>query len=103
MMVSLLGIFVFSISTFGTAAVDPNLTGVIKIWGTLPANKISPILYDYSQNAKTYSVVYTEVSEDKIMPKFIQALATDEAPDLIFAPENILVPLKQFEYLLRNK
>ncbi len=93
-----LGIFVFSISTFGKSGVDSSLTGVIKIWGTLPAEKINPILYEYSQNAKTYSVQYVEVSEDRITKKFIQALATDEAPDLLFAPETVLVPLKQFEY-----
>ena len=93
-----LGIFVFSISQFGKSTVDPNLTGVVKIWGTLPAGQISQILYEYSQNAKTYSVQYVEVPEDKIADKFIEALATDAAPDLLFSSENILVPLKQFTF-----
>ncbi len=95
---AILGIFVFSISKFGNSGKDSNLTGVVKIWGTLPASQIDPVLTEYSQTSKTYSVQYTEISESKIADKFIEALATDAAPDLLFSSESVLVPLKQFQY-----
>lgn len=93
-----LGIFVFSISQFGKSSVDPNLTGNILVWGTLPATQMNPIFYEYSQNAKTYSVSYQEIPEDKFINRFIEASANDQAPDLLLVPENILVPIKGFNY-----
>lgn len=93
-----LGIFVFSISQFGKNSTDPKLTGNILIWGTLPADKISNILYEYSQNAKTYSVSYEEVPEDKLIFRFIESSANDRAPDILLVPENVIVPIKNFNY-----
>lgn len=91
-----LGIFVFSISQFGNQNVDPNLTGNILVWGTLPAERMNEILYEYSQNAKTYSVSYQEIPEDKFINRFIEASANNQGPDLMLIPENIMVPLKGF-------
>lgn len=91
-----LGIFVFSISQFGKSTVDPNLTGNILVWGTLPAEQMSQILYEYSQNAKTYSVSYQEIPEDKFINRFIEASANDQGPDLMLLPENVMVPIKGF-------
>lgn len=91
-----LGIFVFSISQFGKSNVDPNLTGNIVVWGTLPAEKISQILYEYSQSAKTYSVSYKEVPEEKFINNFIEASANNQGPDLMLVPENVIVPIKGF-------
>jgi len=96
--VGVIGIFVFSISQFGKSNVDPNLTGNIVVWGTLPAEKMSNIFYEYSQNAKTYSVSYVEVPEDKFINRFIEASANEQGPDVLFVPENIIVPLKGFMY-----
>lgn len=93
-----LGIFVFSISQFGKSNIDPNLTGNIVVWGVLPAEKMTNILYEYSQAAKTYSVTYVEVPEDKFIKQFIGALANDEAPDILLTPENITVPLRIYSY-----
>jgi hypothetical protein len=93
-----LGIFVFSISQFGKSKVDPNLTGNLVVWGTLPNEKMNQIFYEYSQNAKTYSVQYVQVPEDKFINRFIEAGANDQAPDIILAPENIAVPLRGFNF-----
>jgi ABC-type glycerol-3-phosphate transport system substrate-binding protein len=93
-----LGIFVFSISQFGKSNVDPNLTGTMVVWGTLPAAQMSQIFYEYSQNAKTYSVVYQEIPEQTFINRFIEASADEKAPDLLLVPENILVPIKGFNY-----
>ena len=93
-----LGIFVFSISQFGSNNVDPELSGNILVWGTLPAEQMNQILYEYSQNAKTYSVSYMEVPEDKFIDRFFIANANDNGPDIVIAPENINVPLRSFFY-----
>lgn len=93
-----LGIFIFSISQFGKSDVDPNLTGNIVVWGTLPAEKIGNILYEYSQQAKTYSVSYQEVPEERFISRYIEASANDQEPDILIVPENIIVPIKGFMY-----
>ncbi len=93
-----LGIFVFSISQFGKTNVDPNMTGNILIWGTLPAEKMNQIMYEYSQNAKTYSVTYQEIPEDKFINRFIEASANEQGPDLMILPENVIVPIKGFVF-----
>lgn len=93
-----LGIFVFSVSQFGASDVDPELTGNLTVWGTLPAEKMSNIFYEYSQAAKTYSVTYVEVPEDKFINRFIEASANEAAPDVILTPENITVPLRIYAY-----
>lgn len=91
-----LGIFVFSISQFGKSNVDPSLTGTMVVWGTLPAEKINRMLYEYSQDMKTYSVRYVEQPVDKIIPRYIEAIANDQGPDLLLVPENISVPLRDY-------
>lgn len=91
-----LGIFVFSISQFNSSAGDPNLTGTVTVWGTLPASKISEQLFDYSQDAKTYSVRYVEIPSDKFTNRFIEAIANEQGPDLLLVPENISVPLREY-------
>ncbi len=93
-----LGIFVFSISQFGKSGVDPKLTGNIVVWGTLSSEKMNQIFYEYSQNAKTYSVSYQEVPEQSLINKFIESSANDMAPDILLVPENVIVPIKNFNY-----
>lgn len=89
-----LGIFVFSISQFSASSGDPNLTGVATVWGTLPRGKIDTQLYEYSQDMKTYSVRYVEVPEADFGKRYINALANQSAPDLLLAPENVVIPLR---------
>lgn len=96
--IGVLGIFIFSISQFGKSTTDPALTGTIQIWGTLPAASVNEIFYQYSQDAKTYSVVYTEVPEDKLINRFIEATANEQGPDLLILPENLSVPLRVYTY-----
>jgi ABC-type glycerol-3-phosphate transport system substrate-binding protein len=93
-----LGIFVFSISQFGKNNVDPALTGNILVWGTLPADKMNQIFYEYSQNAKTYSVTYEELPEDKLALRFLERAANENAPDILLVPENVSFPLVHFLY-----
>jgi ABC-type glycerol-3-phosphate transport system substrate-binding protein len=89
-----LGIFVFSISQFGKNNVDPALTGTINVWGTLPGGAVNEMFYQYSQDAKTYNVVYTEQPESKIVDRYIEAVANGQGPDLMILPDNIAVPLR---------
>ena len=92
----ILGIFVFSISQFNANSGDPNLTGTVVVWGTLPAAKISQMLYEYSQDMKTYSVRYVEQPVDKLIPRYIEAIANENGPDILLIPENLSVPLREY-------
>lgn len=57
---------------------------------------MDPLLYDYSQNAKTYSVRYVEQPEDKLINRYIEAIANDQGSDLLLIPENLSVPLRDY-------
>jgi ABC-type glycerol-3-phosphate transport system substrate-binding protein len=91
-----IGIIVFAASNFAGSDKDSKLTGTLIVWGTLPESKMSKIFYEYSQNAKTYTVKYTEIPENLFVAKFVEATAKGEAPDLILASENILFPLRNY-------
>jgi ABC-type glycerol-3-phosphate transport system substrate-binding protein len=91
-----LGVIIFASSNFGSSDGDGKLTGTLMVWGTLPESKLSKSFYEYSQNAKTYTVKYSEVPENVFITKFIEATAKGEAPDIVLASENILFPLRNY-------
>jgi ABC-type glycerol-3-phosphate transport system substrate-binding protein len=95
-LIGVLGIIVFAASNFSGSNTDPQLTGTITIWGTLPEKTMSKIVYEYSQNVKTYTVKYVEVPEANFYNKFVEATARGTAPDVVLAGENVLFPLRDY-------
>jgi ABC-type glycerol-3-phosphate transport system substrate-binding protein len=91
--VGVLGVFVFSVSTFNANKTDPNLSGVALVWGTLPAEQMNQILYEYSQSMKTFSVQYVEKDPSKIISNYVEEVALGRGPDLLLVPEDISTPL----------
>lgn len=95
-LLGVLGIIVFAASNFSSSNTDAQLTGVVTVWGTLPEKAMSKVVYDYSQNAKTYTVKYVEVSESDFHDRFVEATARGAAPDVVLAGENVLFPLREY-------
>lgn len=95
-LLGVLGIIVFAVSNFSSSSGDAQLTGVVTVWGTLPQKEISKIMYEYSQNAKTYTVKYVEVPEADFHDRYVEATARGEAPDIVLAGENVLFPLRNY-------
>lgn len=91
-----IGIIVFAASNFATSSTDAQLTGTVKVWGTLPEKAVAKTFYDYSQQMETYTLTYTQVAETDFYDKFIEATAKGEAPDLVLAGENLAVPLRNY-------
>lgn len=65
------------------------LTGVARIWGTIPSNSMSDFVAAFNKEAKTYSIEYTEVPYKDFNQRLTNALADGYAPDLILAPIDI--------------
>lgn len=95
-LLGVLGIIVFAASNFSSSSTDAQLTGVITLWGTLPEKAMSKIVYEYSQNAKTYTVKYVEVPEADFNNRYVEATARGEQPDIVLAGENMLFPLRSY-------
>ncbi len=69
---------------------DQKLTGTLRVWGTLPKNKMIDFQKAFDKEAKTYSLSYTEISENEFNNRLISSLADGASPDLIIAPLEIL-------------
>lgn len=95
-LLGVLGIIVFAASNFSSSGGDAQLTGVVTVWGTLPEKTMSKIVYEYSQNAKTYTVKYVEVPEADFHNRYVEATARGEQPDVVLAGENVLFPLRSY-------
>lgn len=77
------------------APVDDNVTsigGSIDIWGTLPGEKITEVIYSLSLTNPGYqSVSYRYIAPAQFNQVFVNALADGNGPDLIFIPHEFLV------------
>lgn len=87
--IALLG-FSGKLPIFSSSSTTP-LTGIVNVWGTIPADSMSSFINLFDKTAKSYSMNYTEVAYDKINTKLISAIADGVAPDLIIAPSDILL------------
>lgn len=83
------GVFAFLVFScklpFGCESSNTKTVGALTMWGTLPAEKVTDTLNRFNSAAKTYSITYQEIPEDKFEGVLVSALANGEGPDLIFA------------------
>lgn len=88
---ALLAILIFSgkIPVGGKATNAPQ--GEVTMWGTIPQEKLATILQAFNAQAKTYRVIYQEVREDMFTQTLLEALASGRGPDMILAPQQIIV------------
>jgi ABC-type glycerol-3-phosphate transport system substrate-binding protein len=71
-----------TVATFG---------GQVNIWGTLPAEQFTGLLYELAQTNKNYaSVSYRYIPEENFDEIFVNALADGIGPDLLFLPHELL-------------
>lgn len=65
--------------------------GDVIVWGTVPQSKMDYILQTYNASAKTYRVIYSEIREESFNQTLLEALASGKGPDMILAPQQIIL------------
>ncbi len=65
--------------------------GEVILWGTLPDVDMNKIVQAFNPQAKTYRVTYKQVREDVFAKTLVEALASGTGPDMIMAPQQIIL------------
>ena len=69
--------------------------GKLVMWGTLPADQMADVLNKFNVDAKTYSISYEEMPEDRFEDILVNALANGEGPDMILTNYKTILSQKQ--------
>ncbi len=68
---------------------DPR--GDVIMWGTLPEQAMTTLMQEYNPKAKTYAVRYRYIPEVDFEQRLLEALASGQNPDMIVAPQQIIL------------
>lgn len=60
--------------------------GEVLLWGTLPESEMNSVVQQFNPQVKTYRVSYKYVPENEFNQRLLEALASNNSPDLIMAP-----------------
>lgn len=71
------------------------VVGNLTMWGSLPAESISPVLNQMNIDEKTYTVTYEEIPEQKFVDVLVAALADGGGPDMILADYKVILVQRQ--------
>lgn len=94
---AIIGIFVFATYTSNNSSGGEAAIGTVKIWGTLPKADVQSALATITLTEPTMKdVSYTQKSGDTLAADLSSAIATDNAPDLLLASAEELLPLSRF-------
>lgn len=85
---AIFGVLVFS-GTIKLGSDDTEVTGTIVLWGTIKSATMLPLLEDFNNTNKTFTVKYEEKSADNFDQSLLEALASGAGPDMFLLPDNL--------------
>ena len=92
---ALVGVFIFATSSSNSSAQLVPIT----IWGTLPAADTRQAIDDLeTANKNTFQASYTYVDEADFQSKLVNAIATNQGPDVVLVPQDIFLSVKSLLY-----
>jgi ABC-type glycerol-3-phosphate transport system substrate-binding protein len=65
--------------------------GEVALWGTIPEQDMNKVVQEFNPKAESYRVTYREIPEAQFSQTLLEALANGTAPDLIIAPQEIIL------------
>lgn len=84
----LFGVFIFA--TFSTNS--RNQIGAVEIWGPINRDVMDKVLSAIRDTRDDFgSVTYTEISEERLVPALVEAIAAGRGPDLVLFPSSRVV------------
>jgi ABC-type glycerol-3-phosphate transport system substrate-binding protein len=86
---AIFGVLVFS-GAIPIGGKDESLgQGTVVLWGTFPASIVAPVVNDFNNLNKTFVVRYIEKSEATFNEELLEALASNQGPDMFFLPDDL--------------
>jgi len=65
--------------------------GEVQLWGTIDEVLMNKVVQEFNPKATTYRVVYREIPQSQFNQVLLESLANGTAPDLIIAPQQIIL------------
>ncbi len=88
----ILGVLLFSGVLPGFRSTDGAAGGKLTVWGTLSLEDLTPFLSTFNQKYKSqFTLQYVEKSPDSFEADLVDAIASGNAPDLVFFPAEFIV------------
>lgn len=93
------GILVFAgIINIGSSSTTTKIQGTVTVWGTFDNQSIQGFLAEYNLKNQDIIVRYIEKDPATFDRAFVEAVATNSAPDLILIPDNLVWRLQDKLY-----
>jgi len=87
----LVGVLIFAGILPGFKSAPVGVAGTVTLWGTIPTNRISNFIEKINKaNESQFKIVYVAKERDKIGEELLEALASDNAPDLVLLPQDLI-------------
>lgn len=87
---AIFGVLVFS-GAIPIGGEDQSLgQGTVVLWGTFPASLVAPVINDFNNSNETFVVRYVEKSESTFNQELLEALASNQGPDMFFLPDDLV-------------
>lgn len=88
---AVVGLLIFAGILPGFKAKPVGTAGTVVMWGTIPTGSISRLIEDLNKTGEgQFAVRYVEKSRANISQDFLEALANDQSPDLVLAPQDLI-------------
>ncbi|OJI08682.1 MAG: hypothetical protein COV08_03275 [Candidatus Vogelbacteria bacterium CG10_big_fil_rev_8_21_14_0_10_49_38] len=86
-----IAVLIFSGLLPGFRAAPLGQAATVTVWGTTRLSSVSPYLNKVNKKIeKSYRIVYIEKSEANLNDELLEALATDQGPDLVILPAELI-------------
>lgn len=87
-LLTLFGVFVFATFTATSRAA----VGEVEVWGSVEKEVLDALLTEVRDTREDFKdVSYTEIPEDVLVPRLVEAIAAGRGPDLVLFPSDRLV------------
>lgn len=89
---AVIAVLIFAGVLPGFNSAENDFAGEIKMWGTIPDEKMSRVLDEFNQeNEKSFRIVYEEKNSNVFNSELVNALASGKGPDIFMMPSNSVI------------
>lgn len=98
-------VFIFAFLAFSCKLPTPNCeqrssgpTGQLMMWGPVPRDKVEPLILEFNNFSRTYTLSYEEIPKDRFNSILVNELANGRGPDLILADYQTILMQRERVY-----
>lgn len=64
-------------------------TGTVVLWGTVKSSVMNPLLVEFNENNKTFTVKYVQKYPETFDQELLESIASGTGPDMFFLPDSL--------------